>query len=211
MVNISQTGLLPGSFSGGPAVYKIGGHFVGDKFVHDYNPFPRPENDQPSVEHPPSSNVPPQNPPSPGEADIETAAEVTLDAAGAAAGAGENILSGGGDYWLSNRGYYKPEFRGNQYVTGYRAVTRGIRVLRGAGLGLYGVQMVMAGANLYHDPSAKNFWHQGRNLAVGGLAFTGLPGFVTATIYFSIEDTIGWDEFISGYTPSPILSVPDYF
>jgi RHS repeat-associated protein len=65
--NISRTGFLPGSFSGGPAVYEFGGHLVGDKYVHDYNPFPRPENDQPSVEHPPPSSVPPQNPPSPAD------------------------------------------------------------------------------------------------------------------------------------------------
>ena len=56
--NISRTGFLPGSFGGFPTV---GSDNPG--FHRDYNPFPRsPEDDQPSVEHPPPSNVPPQNP-----------------------------------------------------------------------------------------------------------------------------------------------------
>jgi len=53
-------------FGGGPGEPGLTGHFVGDKFVNDYNPFPRPpEDNQPSVEHPPPSSVPPQSPPQP--------------------------------------------------------------------------------------------------------------------------------------------------
>jgi RHS repeat-associated protein len=53
---------VPDGFSG-PGEFGLGGHMVGDKFVNDYNPFPRlPENHQPSVEHAPPSSVPPQNP-----------------------------------------------------------------------------------------------------------------------------------------------------
>ena len=51
---------------GGPGEFGLGGHMVGDKFVNDYNPFPRPpENHQPSVQHPAPSVVPAQNPPPP--------------------------------------------------------------------------------------------------------------------------------------------------
>ena len=57
--SISRTGFLPGSFGGFfPRIASDN-----PSFHHDYNPVPRPEeNHQPSVEHPPPSNVPPQNP-----------------------------------------------------------------------------------------------------------------------------------------------------
>ena len=60
--NISRTGFLPGSFGFG--VPTMSSDNPG--FHRDYNPFPRPpEDNQPSVEHPPPSSVPPQNPPTP--------------------------------------------------------------------------------------------------------------------------------------------------
>jgi hypothetical protein len=74
--NISRTGYLPGDTIGGPAVYEPVGHFVGDKYVHDYNPFPRPES--PSVEHPLPSKVPDQNPAS--NATQQTTATATATA-----------------------------------------------------------------------------------------------------------------------------------
>jgi len=61
--SISRTGFLPGSF-GWSGVPMIGSD--NPAFHRDYNPLPRPaEDDQPSVQHPPPSNVPPQNPPIP--------------------------------------------------------------------------------------------------------------------------------------------------
>jgi len=55
-----------GSPSGGPGEFGLGGHFEGDRFVNDFNPFPRPrEDNQPSVQHSLPSSVPAQNPPLP--------------------------------------------------------------------------------------------------------------------------------------------------
>ena len=84
--NISRTGFLQGSFTGsrgGPgdgdfAEYNPFGHLVGDKIVYDYNPFPRPREEQksesPSVQQPLPSNVPEQNVPQPPATSVTFAA-----------------------------------------------------------------------------------------------------------------------------------------
>lgn len=61
---LDQLGGAPGE---GPGRYEWTGEMVGDgQYVYNYNPVPRPpEDNQPSVEQPPPSNVPPQNPPLP--------------------------------------------------------------------------------------------------------------------------------------------------
>jgi hypothetical protein len=50
--------------SSGPGEFGLGGHMVGDKFINDFIPVPRPP-ESPSVQHPAPSNVPKQNPPQP--------------------------------------------------------------------------------------------------------------------------------------------------
>jgi RHS repeat-associated protein len=214
--DISSTGFLPGELGG--FVPTIGSD--NPAFHHDYNPFPRPrEDNQPSVQHSTPSTVPPQNPPAavaeplpdPGAASVGVSVGgIPLDALAVTAGAVEHGLAGN-DYWLSNRGYYSRRFHGNQAVKGYRFATRGSRFATGAGEVFFGAQVGIAGLDLLYDPSTANFLHQGRNLGVGALAFTGPAGFVTAGIYFGIEDTIGWDEFVAEIKPSTILVVPDYF
>jgi hypothetical protein len=58
----SNTGFFPNTFGfDGPAVYEPVGHFEGDKYVHNYIPFPRPWLAQQSL----PSNVPHQNPETP--------------------------------------------------------------------------------------------------------------------------------------------------
>ena len=195
---------LPGSsvdFGGGGAGGGGGGEPVGSDNPEQMRMMERinewlsrsPEN----IPTPPQttpSNPPPQNPPTAGDTDDPFGGiQFGLDVGGAAADAGENVLSGGGDYWLSNRGYYSPDFRGNQYVRGYRFATRGSRVFRGAGRIFFGLQAATAAIDLYYDNSLANWERQGTRLGVGLIGFAGLPGFVFATTYFIIDETDSWD------------------
>ena len=165
----------------------------------------------------PTSNVGGNSTASSGGTDIGSVGDIfggiklSLDIGGIAAGGGENLLSGGGDYWLSNRGYYRPNFHGNESVRGYRLATRGSRVLRGAGIGFFGVQVGTAFFDLYHNPSSSNFQYQGLRLGVGLVGFAGIPGFVAATTYFVIDETIGWDALTDKMkSPTPLIITPDW-